>query len=119
MITALDDARSQPSSDPNKIVEEAIAKVLGNRKPGRGAHVEGIRGGEPDGDAHFAFAAGVEAQNAAQQAFFRKLQEFGIDPEQFRRDFESAVRNTLSGQEPDPSSAFKAFPPGLTVDTPA
>jgi len=129
---ALQSISSDPSADPNKVVQDAIAKVLkdsGINLPATGqtqdaaaaATANGTtakgKGSDPDqdGDVHGA-GGGPRPQDTAFQAFVQLLQSHGIDAKQFRQDFQTALDQARGGQV-DPSTALKSFPPGTVIDT--
>ncbi len=108
---ALQSAKSDGSSDPNQVVQDAIAKVLqahgaagqaGSASSNQSAPTGGTGSTSQDGD-------------ASRQAFMQLLQANGIDPQQFHNDFLAAIQNARGGQV-DPSTAFKSFPTGSGVD---
>ena len=129
--SALQSAQSNGSSDPNKVVEDAIASVLKQGRPGGQPGgpdgtpgTPGTPGGTPpagqDGGTSTTAPAGGQAgdASAARQAFEQLLQSHGIDAQQFHDDFAAAIRDARGGN-PNPATAFKSFPPGLSVDTTA
>ncbi|HEY2589148.1 MAG TPA: hypothetical protein VGI81_25620 [Tepidisphaeraceae bacterium] len=102
------------SSDPNQIIEDAIAKVLQNNN---GATTGTMQGGtsDPDGDGDGSTGAnGAAGTNA--QSFQQILQSFGVSPQQFHQDFLAAVKDAQGGQM-NPLTAMQSFPVGSTVDT--
>jgi hypothetical protein len=124
VTTALDAAKSDPSADPNKVVQDAIAKVFQDNGGAPPADAGGANGGpqstsDADGDQHAA-RQGNGAVDSARQAFTQTLQSFGVDPNQFHTDFLAAIQQVQSGGTSDSSSdLFKTFPPGSSVDTTA
>ncbi len=145
VTSALETAKSNPSADPNKLVESAIASVLRSHGGAKGGGPRKAGGPDPDGDGDIdapgrpdvdgakaptaqngaiaANAANVAnaaaAADPAQQSFFQKLASLGIDPTQFQADFAAAVKDVQAGNPADPSAAFQSFPTGLSVDRPA
>lgn len=123
--SALDAAKSDPNADPNKVVEDAIAKVFKDNggvpdggAPGAGS--QGAKGPDGDGDHDGGQTAGGGGEaSAARQAFSQTLSAFGISASQFHSDFLAAVQDAQSGGSPDSSSLFKDFPPGSNIDTTA
>jgi hypothetical protein len=109
VTNALQSAQSSGStSDPNKIVEDAISQVLGNNN----AAVSSAAG-DTDGDSDASGASSSPAINT--QTFFQKLQAFGVTPQQFQQDLLSAVKDAQSGTV-NTSTAFQSFPVGSTLN---
>lgn len=105
VTNALQTAQASGSnSDPNTIVEDAIAQVLGNNN----AAVSSTPGGA---DASASTSPAINTQN-----FFQTLQSFGVTPQQFQQDLLSAVKDAQSGTINN-STAFQSFPIGSTLDT--
>jgi hypothetical protein len=99
------------TTDPNKIIEDAIAKVLTDSQttsPKSGTNPTST------GDAQTTGQVG-QASDASRQAFFQMLKSAGVDPQQFRQDLLAAIKDAKGGQA-DPSTAFQSFPPGTFVD---
>lgn len=121
ILSALQSAQSNGSSevDPNQVIEDTITKFLQDNNitlPGRGA---GVPPRAPDADREGDTNAGGQAQTARNpqvRAFFEALRTFGVDPQQFRKDFMTAIKNARGG-EVEPGTALKSFPPGSSVDT--
>lgn len=110
VTTALQSAQSSGSnSDPNKVVEDAIAQVLGNNN----SAVSAI-GGDGDGDNDASGTSTSPAINT--QNFFQTLQSFGVSPQQFQQDLLSAVKDAQNGTV-NPSTAFQSFPTGSILNT--
>lgn len=106
------------TSDPNKVIEDAIAKVFQNNGTAPSSATGGQKAGgsDPDGDGDIHSAGKAGDGNPAQQAFFQTLQSFGVDPQQFHADFLAAVKDAQGGQV-DASTVLKNLPPGSQVDT--
>lgn len=110
VTNALQSAQSSGStSDPNKIVEDAISQVLGNNNAavsptGTDAEGDGSGGSMPTSAA------------AKTQVFFQTLQSFGVSPQQFQQDLLSAVKDAQNGTV-NSSTAFQNFPLGSALDT--
>jgi hypothetical protein len=110
---ALQQAQSDPSADPNQIIESAIQKALES-------------GSSPSTDADSTAAASTTtaptttdpAASDDQSSFSQTLQSLGVTPQQFHEDFLNAVKSAQAGNV-DPSAAFQSFPPGSEVDTTA
>jgi hypothetical protein len=112
VTSALQSARQDgTNSDPNKIVEDAIAKVLQQHGSSATTAAGGAVDGDGDGDATQATANGA----AGKQDFAAMLKSLGVDPKQFHADFLAAIKDAQQGQV-DAGSAFKSFPPGTAVD---
>jgi hypothetical protein len=125
VTSALEAAKSDPSADPNKVVEDAIAKVFKDNGGAPAGGAEGGKGGpqsagaDADGD-HDGGGQGDGGVNSARQAFTQTLQSFGVDPSKFHSDFLAAVQDAQGGGSSDSSGdLFKSFPPGSNVDTTA
>lgn len=121
VTTALQSAQSDPSADPNKVVEDAIAKVFKDNgvTPPNGTDASaGVKPNDPDGDGDQDASGQGGGVSSAKSAFAQTLQGFGIDPAQFHSDFLAAVKDAQNGSS-DPSSLFQDFPVGSTVDTTA
>ena len=109
VTNALQSAQSNGStSDPNKIVEDAISQVLGNNNAAVSSTTSGTA----------AAASGTTSTSAAAntQAFFQTLQSFGVSPQQFQQDLLSAVKDAQNGTV-NSSTAFQNFPVGSALDT--
>jgi len=129
--SALEAAKSDPNADPNKVVEDAIAKVFKDEggAPGVADAAGGVKGandtdgdgdGDGDGVAHAGGGGGAGGDvSAARQAFTQTLSAFGISASQFHSDFLAAVQDAQGGGSADSSSLFKNFPPGSNIDTTA
>ncbi|HEY1685360.1 MAG TPA: hypothetical protein VGG19_11395 [Tepidisphaeraceae bacterium] len=114
VVTALQTAKANPSSDSNDIVQSAIASIFKNSMNASAPQAAGTDAdGDDDGSATAASDTDTE-----QSTFFDTLQQYGIDPQQFQQDFQTAVQQAQGG-EIDSSTAFQSFPPGVIVDTTA
>jgi len=127
VTNALQTAQSSgTSSDPNQIVESAIAQVLkastsaaGTTTPATTATATPTTAAQtpstdPDGDGDPATEATGGTSSMA--SFFQALQTAGIDPKQFHQDFLNAIKDAQGGQV-NPSTAFQSIPVGSTIDT--
>ena len=121
VTSALQAAQSNGSADPNKVIQDAIAKVFrdNNITPPTPNARSKASPSDPDGDSdtHAAGQFGASG-SSAQQSFLQTLQAFGVNAQQFQNDFLTAVKNAQAGQS-NPSTALKSFPPGSAVDTTA
>ena len=115
VTNALQTAQSSgSSSDPNQIIEDAIAKVLQNNN---GATTGTTLGGTSDADGDGDGSTGANgAGGTSAQSFQQILKSFGVSPQQFHQDFLSAVKDAQGGQM-NPLTAMQSFPVGSTVDT--
>lgn len=110
--TAVTDAlkSSDGKTDPNKVVQDAIASVFAK-----------IQQGSTAGSTTLSTAATSQTAGASstdRQAFAQLLQSYGIDPQQFRQDMQSAMQSSNGGSV-DFSKLFRSFPAGSGVDTTA
>jgi hypothetical protein len=124
VTTALEAAKSDPNADPNKVVEDAIAKVFKDSgvTPPTGADASaGVKSAtDPDGDGNQDPAGKADSEvSAARQAFTQTLQAFGVSASQFHTDFLAAIKDAQGGASDAGDSLFKTFPPGSSVDTTA
>jgi hypothetical protein len=124
VTTALEAAKSDPNADPNKVVEDAIAKVFkdsGVTPPsGADASAGAKSATDPDGDGDQDPAGKTDSDVAsARQAFTQTLQGFGVSASQFHADFLAAIKDAQGGASDAGDSLFKTFPPGSNVDTTA
>ncbi|HWC97732.1 MAG TPA: hypothetical protein VG456_13300 [Candidatus Sulfopaludibacter sp.] len=111
VTSALQSAQSSGStSDPNKIVEDAISQVLGNNN----AAVSSTSG-DTDGAASGTTGTSGTSAAANTQSFFQTLQSFGVSPHQFQQDLLSAVKDAQNGTVNN-STAFQNFQVGSTLD---
>jgi hypothetical protein len=105
---------SGSTSNPNQIVESAIAQVLkanssattstGTTNPATTGQATAT---DPDGDA--------TGGGSSLASFFQALQTAGIDPKQFQQDFVNAIKDAQGGTV-NPATAFKSIPLGSTID---
>jgi len=115
---ALQAAKSDPSADPNKVVEDAIAKVFKDSGLKPPAGTDTSAGVKPDSDSDRDSSGQSNSVSSARQAFQQTLQGFGVNASQFHSDFLAAIKDAQNG-ESDPSSLFSGFPSGSTLDTTA
>jgi len=113
VASALQAAQSDTSADPNKVIQDAIEKFFKDNNitpptPGAARPDDGDRT-RPTGQA-------ATTDDPTRQAFMQMLQTYGVDAQQFRKDFLAAIQDAQQGQV-DSSTAFKSFPPGSSVDT--
>lgn len=95
-------------ADPNKAVEDAIAKVLASHQQPSGT--TSATRGDPSS------ASPAASPDADKQAFLQLLQSYGIDGQQFRQDMQAALKDVKGGGV-DFSRMFQSLPPGSSVDT--
>jgi hypothetical protein len=85
VTSALQSSQSSGSTtDPNQVVQNAIAQVLQNGSTSAATTAAGTS------------AAGTTASSP--QAFFQTLQASGVTPQQFLSDFMAALQSTQSAQ---------------------
>lgn len=114
VTSALQSAQSDPSADPNQVVESALASIFKNGLNASSSTSSTSNPNETSDD-----ATGQTTDADTQQASFAQtLQEYGIDSSQFQQDFQTAVQQAQGGQI-NPNTAFQSFPPGVIVDTTA
>lgn len=114
VTNALQTAQSSGSSaDPNKIIEDAIAKLLQNDNGATTGTTQGAAA-DPDGDGDGS-AGATGAPGTSAQSFQQLLQSFGVSPQQFHQDLLSAVKDAQGGQI-NPLTALQSFPVGSMVD---
>lgn len=110
VTTALQSSQSNASADPNQVIQNAIAQVLsGNASPTQAAASTAqtqAAGQSPTDD------------DSVQATFLQTLQQFGIDPEQFRQDLFSALQN-FKGGTAGANAASQLFPSGALLNTAA
>ena len=102
VTSALQASKNDAAADPNKVIQDAIAKVL---KDGPGAPTN-----TPPSDPA-ASTQGASAQ-ASREAFQSLLKSFGVDDKQFRADFLAALKQ-LGGPN---AGQQQTVPPGSAVD---
>jgi hypothetical protein len=108
VTSALQSAQSSDSSsDPNQVIEDAIARVFQNDNS---AAPNSTASPSADSD------KSPTTPSSSNASFLQTLQSYGVDPNQFRSDFLSAVQQAQAGQ-PNSATAFQNFTPGTTVDT--
>jgi hypothetical protein len=121
VTSALQSAQSTgSSSDPNEVVQNAIAAVFKNQQniTGGAASQSGTTGSTSGAsNAGGASSSSATGNSTATSAFAQLLQANGVDPEQFHSDFLSAIQSAQSGGSTDPSSVFANLPTGSVVDT--
>jgi hypothetical protein len=116
VTSALQSAGSNTSADANSVVENAIASVFKNALNGGTAGTQTTNTATEPDEADTPETSDTDASSSTQQGFASFLQQYGIDPQQFRDDFTAAVQSVQNGNQADPSSVFGSFPPGLIVD---
>jgi hypothetical protein len=105
---ALGSSQNNGSTDPNQVVQNAIASVLNGNSSG--AESDG------DNDGSGATDASGSPRPISSSTFLSTLQSYGISPTQFRQDFLAALQN-VQGSQANPTATLQNVPPGLTVDT--
>src|SRR5262249_6835868 len=99
---ALQAAKDDPSADPNKAVEDAIAKVL------QGGTSDTSPSAIQPADGNPSVASSTDPSDA-KHAFGQLLQSYGVSAQQFHQDFLAAMKDAQGGNV-DPSTALKSFP---------
>jgi hypothetical protein len=109
LIDTVEQALQSASStdDPNKVVEDALAKLLSGDSSGTGANAT-----DHDTDAT---SSGTASNSATKQSFVDFLKSHGVDLQQFRADFLAAVQDAQNGQV-NTANALKSLPSGSSVD---
>jgi hypothetical protein len=120
VTSALKSAQDDGSSDPNQVIQDAIAKVFqqNGATPANGDPATATPGQDADGTQDPSSTTATSA-DSAKQAFLQTLQSFGVDSSQFHSDFLSAIKSVQNGGEADPSTVLGNFPPGSGLDTTA
>ena len=113
VTSALESSRqSGDTTNPNQVIEDAIAKLLtgsGATAAASGSATASTADADNDDDQ----ASGAAASNAS--SFEQTLQSFGVSPQQFRSDFLAAVKDAQGGQT-NSGSALSGFAKGVMVD---
>jgi hypothetical protein len=105
VTNALQSAKENGSSaDPNTVIKTAIEQILGGTNNSSPTDPTTTTTPTTDND-------------SAQSVFNQTLQSFGVDPQQFRNDFLSAIKDTQNGQPVSTANIFGSFPTGTQVDT--
>ena len=100
------------ASDPNQIIEDAIAKVLKSSIAAPGASADGTSTGDSTVGTP---TTAAPSATSGPQTFKSILQSFGVTPEQFQNDFMSAIKDAQAGQV-NPSTALQSFGAGSLLD---
>ena len=104
---------STSSTDPNQIIQNAIASVL----KANGADPTNPTTGTAVPANPSSTDPATTVTEAQQQQFNQLLQSYGVDPKQFQADFKAALQNTQGNNSPDFPTLFSSFPPGSAIDT--
>ena len=119
---------SDSSTDPNQVIQNAIASVLQNNAAGAatGTSTTGTSttgstapaGSSTSSGSSSSGAAGQSgsSQDSTQQAFALLLEQNGVNAQQFQQDLLSALQGASGGQF-DAAKAFQSFPPGSVINT--
>jgi hypothetical protein len=111
---ALQQAQSAgTTADPNKIVEDAIAKIFKNgiTSPDQTSANDALTGQAVDDPS----AANSDFPDASTSTFLETLQSFGVSPNQFQSDFTAAVKDAQNGST-NLATAMQSFPNGSALD---
>ena len=113
---ALDSAQQNPTADPNQIIHGAIRSAFRTATPTTGANSTG-NGAASYSDSVDSDISAESAANtsAATQSYLQTLRAYGVDPQQFHGDLLSAVMDAQHGHV-DPSTVFRHFPVGASLD---
>jgi hypothetical protein len=109
IASALQSADS--SADPNKVIEDTVAKLISGN--GTTAGATGTTATDADGDSDGSTQAAGQSSTA--QSFAQLLQAHGVDFQQFRSDLLAAVKDAQNGQV-NPSTALQSFPAGSSLN---
>jgi|GEM_PF-5141349 len=109
---------SNGSTDPNQVIQNAIASLLSQ---GNSSVIGAVSGPDSDGDSDSSSTAAQDSLDGISQngsstpsQFLQTLQKAGVNPQQFRQDLLAALQ-TSSGQT-NLNTLAEAFPPGSVVD---
>ncbi len=124
VTSALQAAQSSGStSNPDKVIEDAIAKVfkqassVSSSSSSPSSITPQSAASDPDGDGDTDAAGATDAERtSSQQAFFKTLQSLGVSPQQFRSDFLAAIQDAQQSGNVDVAAALKSLPKGSTLD---
>jgi len=121
VTNALQTAQSSggSSSDPNQIVESAIAQVLKSNSAATtatGSTNAATTAQTSSTDSNADAATEATGGTSSLASFFQALQTAGVNPQQFQQDFLNAVKDAQGGQV-NASTAFQSIPIGSTIDT--
>jgi hypothetical protein len=109
---------SSSSTDPNDVIQNAIAQVLKNIQGGTTATTGQTSTTAAASNNGASAATTVESDiSSAQSTFAQLLQSNGVDPQQFQNDFLGAIQSAQQGGSIDPSSVLSNLPAGSLLDT--
>lgn len=108
---------SNGSTDPNQIIQNAIATVLQANGSGQTNSTSASQTGGTITVAPPSSDPSATVTDAQQQQFNQLLQSYGVNPQQFQADFKAAFQNTQGNNAPDFPTMFSSFPPGSAIDT--
>ncbi len=111
--SALGAAQQDPTADPNQIIAGAIEQTFQPAATGT------TSGANSSGTASANSSAATDPTDpdtsAATQSYLQALRTYGVDPQQFHSDLLSAVKDAQHGNV-DPSTVFRHFPLGSSLD---
>jgi hypothetical protein len=110
VTSALEDSANQ-GSDPNQVIQDAIASVL------NGQDTSSTANGTATDSSNTNTSDGSSGSNPLQQ-FAQLLQTYGVSPEQFWSDFQTAVQGVQGSAGSNPLLSA-LLGPGSSVDTSA
>jgi hypothetical protein len=118
VTSALQSAKSgSGNSDPNQVIEDAIAKVF--KQAGKASPTGAVgaqQAADSSSDDNVDAPGEADASNSSQTAFLKTLQSLGVSPQQFKTDFAAAVKDAQQSGNLDVSAALKSLPKGSTLD---
>jgi hypothetical protein len=103
----------QPGEDPNQAIQDAIS----NQLKAAGGQTAGGSSTTPTSTDPTSSTSSASSTSDAE--FQSLLKSFNIDPQQFKQDFQTAVKNVNQGGNVDFPTLFQSFPPGSAIDTTA
>jgi hypothetical protein len=113
--SALDLARHNPTADPNQIIEGSIQSAFRVKARTRGANLSDSGTSLLDSVESDISDAAAAKSSAATQSYLQTLRAYGVDPQQFHGDLLGAVMDAQHGHV-DPSTVFRHFPVGASLD---
>jgi len=96
VIQALQSSPASSTSNPNQVIQNAISQVL-------------------DGTNSTQSTTNTD-DDSLQSTFLQTLQQYGVDPQQFRQDLLTAMQNSAGGTM-TPGNASQYFPAGSLLNT--
>jgi len=110
------------AADANQTITQALTKIFSNGSLGSTGQTDAT--GTDSSDPTDAASDTDETNGTTSSstpglpaAFVKTLQSFGVTPQQFQTDLNSALQTAQKSGSFDVSSLFKSFPTGSVVDT--